>query len=572
MVKQRTSNPRDIKLRSKLLAGFAIILIMMIISSSFSFYEDIQMKKATDAIALDAMPLGRIAEDLLTQLVNEETGIRGYLVSGDKHYLAPYSAAKEEIQKDLQKIEPFYTEHPEMAALMQRAQPLIDEAQKYFIEEIDLVQNGDLQAARMKIGSMKSTTDGFRAVHAEIRQEIDKIAQDARSQSQAASSRTETSLGILTLAGLVLGALVALTLARLIANPVAQVAKTMEKIAEGDLAFENINSSSQDEIGIMVQSVNRMAGNLRTLVQRTKDSAGQIASSAQEFNASTTEATKSVEQIATKVHGMAQGANEQAVQAQEAARLVEDITFAIGDVTRRIEEMVGNSEQAQALAEDGLKAIQDQNNKMKENLAATEKVAQATGDLTNQAHAVGRILETISNIADQTNLLALNAAIEAARAGEHGRGFSVVADEVRKLAEGSASATREIGEILQKIQSGAEMAAREVDNTKEIVAMQSSAVSRTNQIFREISNAVEEMGERISSISVSTEQINGNVKGIAEKISSISVVAQENAAAAEEASTSSQEQSATTEQIAASAASLADLGQELQSAVALFKL
>ena len=563
---------KDIKLRSKLILGFGLILLLMTISSGVSLYENIQMEKATAAIAQDAMPLGRIAGDLFTQILNEENGVRGYLLSGDDNYLVPYYAAKDEIQKDLQMLAIYFPAHPQIASLIIRAQPLIDVAQKYFIEEINLVKQSDLITARLRTGSIKVTTDGFRVINEEIRKEIDTITQDALNQSKKANARAQISLEILTFAGLFLGILVALVLARMIANPLAEVSRMMERIAEGDLTQEHIEITGRDEIGIMLHSVNQMTENLRILVRKTKDSVWQIASAAQEMSASTTQATKTVEQVTFTIQNMAQGANEQAIQSQEAARMVEDITHAISDVTTSIEEVTENSKQAQALAKDGLKAIQDQNEKMKESLSATEKVALATEGLVEQSYEVGRILETISAIANQTNLLDLNAAIEAARAGEHGRGFAVVAEEVKKLAEGSERATREIAEILKKIQAGAETAARETENTRQIVAVQNSAMFRTDQVFREISNAVGDMVERIGAVSVSAEQIDSNAKSMTGTISSISAVTEQTAAAAEEASASSEEQSAITEQIAASAATLAGLGQELQSTIASFKI
>ena len=563
---------KDLKLQSKLILGFGLVLLMMIISSAFSLYQNVQMEKATAAIAQDAMPLGRLADDLLTQLVNEESAARGYVVSGDSSYLAPYYAGKDQIQKDLEDIAIFLPSHPEIAALMARGQPLIEQAQVYFLEQITLVQLGDISKARLKIGSTKATTDGYRAVNNDMRQEIDRITQNALNQSQIANQRAQLSLLILTIVSIVWGLLVALVLARMIAKPLAKVSRTMERVAEGDLTFDQIVIDGRDEIGMMVDSVNQMQANLRSLIQRSKESAWQIATSAQEMSASTEEATKSVEQVTSTVQNMAQGANEQAIQAQEAASMVENITQAISEIRQRIEEIAKSSEQTQVLVGDGFSAIQNQNDKMKENLAATEKVDKATDDLVNQSHEVGRILETISAIAGQTNLLALNAAIEAARAGEHGRGFAVVAEEVRKLAEGSAQSTREIAEILQKIQAGAEAAAREMDNTRQIVDGQNSAVFRTDQIFREISASVGEMVEKIGAVNASAEQIDTSAKGITVTIASISAVAEETAAATEEASASTEEQSAITQQIAASAASLAGLGQTLQSAIASFKI
>ncbi|KAG1385471.1 hypothetical protein G6F59_017386 [Rhizopus arrhizus] len=60
------------------------------------------------------------------------------------------------------------------------------------------------------------------------------------------------------------------------------------------------------------------------------------------------------------------------------------------------------------------------------------------------------IIGVSDGIAFQTNILALNAAVEAARAGEHGRGFAVVATEIRELSQRSASAAKEIKQLIDE--------------------------------------------------------------------------------------------------------------------------
>jgi methyl-accepting chemotaxis protein len=73
----------------------------------------------------------------------------------------------------------------------------------------------------------------------------------------------------------------------------------------------------------------------------------------------------------------------------------------------------------------------------------------AMDEISAASRKIATIIAVIDSVAAQTNLLALNAAVEAARAGEHGRGFAVVAAEVRNLAIRSASAAKEIKDLVE---------------------------------------------------------------------------------------------------------------------------
>jgi methyl-accepting chemotaxis protein-1 (serine sensor receptor) len=113
-------------------------------------------------------------------------------------------------------------------------------------------------------------------------------------------------------------------------------------------------------------------------------------------------------------------------------------------------------------------------------------------DIATSSNKVVDIIGVIEGIAFQTNILALNAAVEAARAGEQGRGFAVVAGEVRSLAQRSASAAKEIKELIgdsvDKVQSGSALVGRAGTTMDEIV----QAVRRVTDIMGEISAASEE--------------------------------------------------------------------------------
>ncbi|MGS9738516.1 biofilm dispersion protein BdlA, partial [Pseudomonas aeruginosa] len=146
----------------------------------------------------------------------------------------------------------------------------------------------------------------------------------------------------------------------------------------------------------------------------------------------------------------------------------------VSDRMRRYQAEADNAHQAHTLstetrtvAEHGALIIQSAVEEMLKIANTLDASSLNIGELSQHSQQITSIVNTIREIAEQTNLLALNAAIEAARAGDQGRGFAVVADEVRQLAERTSKSTKEIADMIGRIQTGTRSVIDDMQHSQE---------------------------------------------------------------------------------------------------------
>jgi methyl-accepting chemotaxis protein len=164
----------------------------------------------------------------------------------------------------------------------------------------------------------------------------------------------------------------------------------------------------------------------------------------------------------------------------------------------------------------------------------------------------------INDIADQTNLLALNAAIEAARAGEHGRGFAVVADEVRKLAERTTTATKEVAQSINAIQTETDTAVKRMNAGTQRVDEGVVLAEKAGESLHAIVEGSDKVARLIQSIAAASEEQSTTSQIISQNVDSINSVTRQSAEGAQQA--------------ALAANQLSEKSEQLQCLVGQFKL
>ncbi|MGH9491974.1 MAG: methyl-accepting chemotaxis protein [Terriglobales bacterium] len=280
------------------------------------------------------------------------------------------------------------------------------------------------------------------------------------------------------------------------------------QIARGDLTLRGKVTS--DALGNVVDSVNYMLDNFTKVLERVRNAAIDVSSSAN--------------QILVSSEQMSSGATQQDQEITNTSSAVEELTVSMKQVSNNAEASAEAARRALDAAEQGNRAVRDTLEGMQRIRASVQATAKKIKSLGDRSLEISEIINVINDITEQTNLLALNAAIEAARAGEAGRGFAVVADEVRKLAEHSRTATKDIAALIKAIQAETNEAVVVMEEGTKEVEVGARLADQAGKALEAISTVVRQSAELVQEISLASKQQVRGTEGVANAMQIISSI------------------------------------------------
>lgn len=528
----------NIRIQTKLYAGFSTIIALLVLLLLLA-YDNLQKLTAANALDRHTAEV-LLEEAALGEIVLEiRNNARSYWYIGDVDAVDALPGQWDAVEQLLARLKQLTVDNPDQQARLDKLQGLIANWQQQIILPlVNKRRLGGLSADAILnepiiergIGAVAAIRDLLQ----ELAAEEERLLRERAAQTEALRTRLVLVLVLGGLLCITLAALIASLLSRAILRPINLLTGAVTRISAGE-ASARAQVLGQDELGLVTQQFNEMAqtiednrtreqaatdllrrevdlllalvsraaaGDLTGSVEvRSEDAIGQLGEGLNRMlgdlrsmllkvqragiavTSSTTEiAASSRQQEATSI--------EQAQTSVEVLSTTREISANATALLKTMEEAVQVTDQTTAGAMDARSNLKKMDQTMQRMVLATDSINAKLAALSEKASHINKVLTTITKVADQTNLLSLNAAIEAEKAGEAGRGFSVVAVEIRRLSDQTSIATWDIEQMLKDMHSAV-----------------SASVMGMDKFSEEIRRSVEEVGEVSDQLGGVIEQV-----------------------------------------------------------------
>lgn len=542
---------KNLKVGKKLISSFALIIIFYIVTVIVSVlnFRDMSQRMAN----LYEAPFANLEESL-----NMSANMQGV---GRSLAIMCVNTVSVDREIYLQKTRDMISSAEESLALLNQGYVVDDEKIEQLNTQFEALKAPrDMVLEYLDEGKTEEAFEEYRNEYEPkadiVRNTLKEVTQlcsvDAQNSMQNANDKNAsviTMMLILAAIAVILTVLICIIITKSILEPVNEVKKAANDIANGQLSL-NLSYESSNEFGELADDIRETSKALSSYVAEIRrglralgtgklnyhshvaykgdfiavgeamdEISTMLRESMQQINSSAEQVSSGAEQVSNGAQALAQGASEQASS-------IEELAVSINEIADSVRENADNAVESSQLANAMGEGITKSNCQMQSLMKSIEEIRKNSKEITG-------VVKEIEDIAFQTNILALNASVEAARAGDAGKGFSVVANEVRRLSSKTTTASKLTAELIIKNAEAVEAGSQAVDST---------AASLSNSVTK--AKAVNSIVDKISTVSVqqadAITQIRKSVELISEIVQGNSATSEESAAASEELSAQAQ--------------------------------
>lgn len=537
---------KHMKVRSKLVLGFGLILILFSLATWMSSGAMSTMNKMIGQFDEDAYQVMERVDEVKYN-VEASSAITAQMVLAvtqkdvDALY-AEYQAHTQNLANDLTYLVENYPEYQNQVKIFRGLTSSSDELSRRIYslsltdkETAQRLYKNELLPAAQKASEALGTIDEA------VQQQKTALLQNSVTRTKY----TQTIILLVTAASFGVAIVMGLAIIRMITKPLHEIEKAAHSMAEGDLNVE-ITYQSRDEIGSLAENMREMTRGYHSLINdisymvkamskgdfcvNTQDETAykgdfapilksldilrdNLSETLQQINESADQVSGSAEQIASGAQVLSQSSTEQ-------ANSVEELVASLQGMNNSIHEVVAHVTEGQ----ENLRRTNQQVDTGHEQMQVMQK---AMTEINASSNNIQKIIKDIDDIAFQTNILALNAAVEAARAGTAGKGFAVVADEVRNLAQKSAESAKTTAQLIEQSIQAVQKGQTITGEIAQTIDNMAAEAKNSLTLMEQISMASTEQADAVDQVLQGAEQI--------------SAVVQTNSATAEESAASSEE-------------------------------
>ncbi|MCU4821492.1 methyl-accepting chemotaxis protein [Bacillus cereus] len=500
-----------VSIRKKLMFMMGTICALFGIALAFILFFAIDQSRKAETLQKEISPLATELKERGDAYQVQLSALRGYLLQHDQVELDKFNEMSKRLEDSKDKL----LSNPNLSSSVKSTMELGSTWRKFVEEKVFTLAKEQKWEEALQVASSENGTvykvigdfTNYSNEQAKLReQSIEKIDQSAL--------LIEYVIFLSLVVCIVAAIILAWWFSGKLVKPIQQIDTKLKELAsqEGDLTAR-LQVNSNDEIGAIATSFNKMLENLQHIINRVQKTSVEVQTASENMLEKTNTSREATLRVQSSMSNLNASIQSQTSSMEESSTAMDDMAVSVQRIAESASSVAELAVATSEHASDGSTVIQKSVSQMTTIHEAVNATSEVVERLITHTKYIDTAVQSISNIAEQTNLLALNASIEAARAGEQGKGFAVVADEVRKLAEQSKTAATDINQLLHQIQNDTETA--------------SSMMSQGRSEAFEGINVIREAGTSFTTI---VEQVNK----VSTQMQDISATAEEMAASAEE--------------------------------------